>query len=139
VHSQTVSAISQSRIATNFSMEAFGRDALTHDSHNYNNCTALSRSVANDSTSLDSIGTSTIVRITNRMASLNSGGPGVGGAGDSAAICSSPDVGVSNALQRVILLVSQVPPVCRTDLLRVPETACPGCFLRRHLVSLFKQ
>jgi hypothetical protein len=109
VHSQTVSTISQSRIATNFSMEAFGRDALTRDSHNYNNCTALSRSVANDSTSLDSIGASTIVRMTNRMASPNSGGPGVGGTGDSAAICTSPDVGVSNALQRVILLVSQVP------------------------------
>jgi hypothetical protein len=97
VHSQTVPAISQSRIATNFSMEAFGRDALTHDSHNYNNCTALSRSVANDSISLDSIGASTIVRITNRMASVNIGGPDFGAA---------PAIRQQSARRRT--------PVCRT-------------------------
>ncbi|MFB9122031.1 hypothetical protein E2553_03215 [Paraburkholderia dipogonis] len=139
VHSQAESAISRSRIATIFSMEVFGRDASTHDSHHYNNSTALSRSVANDKTSLDSIGASTIVRITNRTASVNTGGPGFGYVGDSAATCMSPDVGVSNALQRVILLVSQVPPACRTDLLHVAEAARPACFFRRHFVSIFKQ
>ena len=108
-------------------MEAFGRDASTHDSHSYNNSTALSRSVANDTASLDSIRASIMVRITNRTASVNTQGPGFGYVGDSAAVSMSPDVGVSNALQRVILLVSQVPPACRTDLLHVPEAACPGC------------
>jgi hypothetical protein len=52
-----------------------------------------------------------MVRITNRTASLHGSGPGFGGVGNAAAICASPDVGVSNALQRVILLVSQVRPL----------------------------
>lgn len=137
VHSQAESAISRSRIATIFSVEAFGRDASTHDSHHYNNSTALSRSVANDKASLDSIGASTMVRITNRMVSVNTERPEFGYVGDSVAVCRSPDVGVSNALQRVILLVSQAPPACRTDLLHVPDAAGPGCLFRRHFVSIF--
>jgi hypothetical protein len=139
VHSQTESAISRSRIATIFSMEAFSRDASTHDSHHYNNSTALSRSVANDTASLDSIGASSMVRITNRTASVKTQGPGFGYVGDLAALCMSPDVGVSNALQRVILLVSQVPPACRSALPHIPETARLGCFFGRHFVAIFKQ
>lgn len=118
MHSQTDCAISQSRIATIFSMEAFGRDASTRDSHNYNNSTALSQSVANDSVSLDSIGASVIVRITNRRASMNRGGPGIGG--DSEATCMLQDVGVSNALQRAIFVGLSGSPACRTESSRVP-------------------
>ncbi|HEX3635029.1 MAG TPA: hypothetical protein VHV99_05990 [Paraburkholderia sp.] len=58
-------------------MEAFGRHLLTHDSHNYNNSTALSQSVANDSVSFAMIGASAIVRMANRTIATARGDPSV--------------------------------------------------------------
>ena len=63
---QTDSANSAPPIATRFSTDAFGRPTSTHDSHYHN--AALSQSAARDSTSLESIGASPVVRLASRTA-----------------------------------------------------------------------
>ncbi|MBK5048437.1 hypothetical protein [Paraburkholderia domus] len=81
MHSQTDSTISASRIATIFSAEAFIRHVSTRDSHNYNNSTALSKSIASNSVSLASIGAPDIVRMTNRRIVTANGDPSNSGVG----------------------------------------------------------